>query len=168
MFIDCPQRPDTTPRSEQNLTVRPCAPASQRTVRKKAFGDTARMFVMALAVCTGGWLGIRPHGLKAEAALPAPRSQSVQTRPASCSSGNMSEIPPGYTLVHTMRIGEDCFALLKAQDTYASPALGLSSGEADVYGRDGRVMVRFFALGRPDGKWELFQYRRLPARENLW
>jgi hypothetical protein len=73
-----------------------------------------------------------------------------------------SDVPPDYTLLDIRRIGEDCFALLKADDTEASPALGLSGGVADVFGPDGRLTVRFYAIGRPNGQWELFEYRRLP------
>jgi hypothetical protein len=72
-----------------------------------------------------------------------------------------SEVPLGFTFVDLRRVGEDCFALFMTKDTDDSPTLGPSSGEADEFGPDGRLNLRFFAITRPNGQWELFEYRRL-------
>jgi len=72
-----------------------------------------------------------------------------------------SDVPLGYTLVDIRRIGEDCFALFKADDTDTSPSLGFGGGAADVFGPDGHLTMRFFAIGAPNGQWKLFEYRRL-------
>jgi hypothetical protein len=78
-----------------------------------------------------------------------------------------SEVPAGYSLVDIRRIGGDCFALLKVEDPDASPSLGLDGGVADVFGPDGRLTMRFFAIGRANGRWELFEYRRLPMHNAM-
>ncbi len=74
-----------------------------------------------------------------------------------------SDVPPGYTLVDLARIGGDCFAMLEANAPAASPALGLGSGVADVFGPDGRLTLRFSAIARPNGKSKVVEYRRLPV-----
>jgi hypothetical protein len=139
--------------------------ASQNTLSSSVFGGTARAFILVSAICTGGWLGIRPDGLVERARPAVLHSHTVQTRVPQC-SGNIfaavDDIPPGYTLVDVRRIGEDCFALLKSISVKASRTAGTSGGMADVFGRDGRLMLRFFATGQPNGDWELFEYRRLP------
>jgi len=72
-----------------------------------------------------------------------------------------SDVPLGYTLVDIRQIGENCFALFKANDTDTSPSLGFGGGAADVFGPDGHLTMRFFAIGAPNGQWKLFEYRRL-------
>jgi hypothetical protein len=146
---------------EENALKRQYPPASHRTL----FGGTVRASILASAVCAGVWLGILPHELDGRFSLASRRNQTVQMRPSLCSGIKAagSDVPPGYTLVDIRRIGDDCFALLKADDTDASPALGLGSGVADVFGPDGRLTVRFYAIARPNGQWELFEYRRLPV-----
>jgi hypothetical protein len=72
------------------------------------------------------------------------------------------DITPGYTLVDIRWIGEDCFALIKSRSTNTSRTAGTSGGMADVFGKDERLMLRFLAIGQPNGDWELVEYRRLP------
>lgn len=109
-------------------------------------------------------MGFRSHSLNSRSPSASRPGHTVQMRSAAC-GGNKdvadSEVPLGYTLVDLRRIGEDCFALFKANDTGDSSALGLSSGEVDEFGPDGRLNLRFFAISRPNGQWELFEYRRL-------
>ncbi|MGO9059844.1 MAG: hypothetical protein ACLQU2_21065 [Candidatus Binataceae bacterium] len=139
--------------------------ASQQTLFSSVFGSTVRVFILASAVCTGGWLGIRPYGLVERPGPAVFRSDAVPTRASRCGGNNSAaadDIPPGYTLVDIRRVGEDCFALLRSRSTNASRTAGASGGMADVFGRDGRLMLRFFAIGQPNGDWELFEYRRLP------
>jgi hypothetical protein len=142
-----------------------CIRASQRTLHTKVVVGTVRLLILGSAICTGIWLGIRPLEAKVRPALTLPHSHPVQIKQSPCSGIKVDafQVPPGYALVNITPIGQDCFALLKAQDTEASSAFGLGGGVADVFGRDGRLVVRFFALGRPNGRWELFEYRRLPV-----
>ena len=123
--------------------------------------------IRAWALCDGSWLGIGHRGLGGGLQLSARHDQPVKTRPSLCGGVEVDkgfDVPSGYTLIGVRPIGQDCFALLRAQDTDASPALGLS-GVADVYGQDGRLNERFFAIGQPNGQWKLFEYRRLLARD---
>ncbi|HEY2106998.1 MAG TPA: hypothetical protein VGH29_14470 [Candidatus Binataceae bacterium] len=78
-----------------------------------------------------------------------------------------SYLPPGYRLAGFTRIGEDCFAMLEADEPITSP-LGLGSGVADMFGADGRLTLRFSVIRRPDGHWEEVEYRRLPAAGASW
>jgi hypothetical protein len=136
----------------------------------KSLEGTVRASILASAVGIGVWLGFRPHGLNGRSASASQPNQTVQMRSAACGRNEDvtdSGVPLGYTLVDLRRIGADCFALFKANDTGASPALGLGSGEADEFGPDGRLNLRFFAITRPNGQWQVFEYRRLPARVSL-
>src|SRR5271166_790476 len=113
--------------------------ASQQTLFSSVFAGTTRVFILASAVCTGGWLGIRPHGLIERPRPAVLRSHAVATKASRCSGNNFAagdDIPPGHTLVDTRRIGEDCFALLRSRSTSSSRNAGTSGGMADVFGRD--------------------------------
>jgi hypothetical protein len=152
---------------KQTAIERQCIRAAQRTLLTKVFIGAARVLILGSAVCTGIWLGIRPLEANVRPPLTLPGDHAVQMERSPCSEIKVDafEAPAGYSMVDIRRIGQDCFALLKAEDAEASPALGLSGGVADVFGRDGRLDVRFLALGRPNGRWELFEYRRLPVND---
>ena len=164
MFNDAPKQWTSVPQDfiERKTSL---SRASQQTLSSSVFGGTVRVFILASAVCTGGWLGIRPHGLIERPRPAVLRSHAVPTRASRCSGNNFAaaeDIAPGYTLVDIRRIGEDCFALLRSRSTNTSRTAGTSGGMADVFGRDGRLMLRFLAIGQPNGDWEFFEYRRLP------
>ena len=78
-----------------------------------------------------------------------------------------SEVPPGYIPAGSTLIGGDCFAMFKANDPAAPPDLEPGSGVADVFGPDGRLALRFSTIERPNGHWEMVEYRRLPVSAAL-
>jgi hypothetical protein len=153
---------------EQNAVEKLRSRDLYRTLLSKLLGGTVRLLILASAACIGGWLGIGSHGSNGGLPLTARPSRPVEMRPSACSGIEVtaaSDIPTGYAFVAIRRIGDDCFALLKAEDTDASPAFELNRGAADVFGKDGRLMERFFAVARANGQSEFFEYRRLPVRE---
>ena len=148
-----------TPRTEERMVS-----ATREGIREsRGLGETmCVLLALASAVWLGSWLGIRSHKLNAQ--LPVSAAHEHPSRGNLCSgirSVGAFEFPMGYDLIDVEPIGGHCFALFKgALD--AQPTTGLSNGGADVFGKDGRLLERFFAVGRPNGQWELFEYRRLP------
>ena len=125
-----------------------------------------RVCILATAVCTGAWLGIPGHTVNIRSAPLSSRSRTVHMRRPACTEINAAadfDVPPDYTLIDVKPIGQDCFALLKADGTEVSPVPGPANGFADVFGPDGRLTERLFAIERSDGQWEVFEYRRLPS-----
>jgi hypothetical protein len=85
--------------------------ASQQTLFSSVFGSTVRVFILASAVCTGGWLGIRPHGVVERTRPAVFRSDAVPTTASRCGGNNSAaadKIPPGCALVDITPIGQDC------------------------------------------------------------
>lgn len=155
---------------EESAIDRQPSPASSRSLLTKLLGGSVRALILASAVCAGVWLGIRPHGLNARSPLASRLNETVPKQRSVCSrmkTAANSDIPPGYALVNIRRIGEGCFAFLKADNMRAPPALALGGGVADVFGPNGSLKLRFSAIERPNGQWELLEYRRLPVDDAL-
>jgi hypothetical protein len=153
---------DVNPAGNQN------SDSFHRALVTKLFGMVAPICIMASSVCTGIWLGARIHRPNPASPPVSRHNQSVRMTASVCQGARAaasSEVPLGYSLIDVRRIGSDCFALLRADDSKGSPGLGLSMGTADVFGPDGRLMLRFFAIGRPDGRWDVFQYRRVQVHD---
>jgi hypothetical protein len=143
-----------------------CGRAISRTLLAGVFVGTIYMLAQASAVFTGGWSDAGPRGLALRAPSIAHRSHSPRRRKSVCRGikvARTSDLPPGYTLIYIRRLGKECFMLLKTEDGDASPAPGLGGGMADVFGRDGRLIERFFAIRKPNVSWQILEYRRLPV-----
>jgi len=149
---------------EQNVLDQKSSTASHHIPIIKVFGGAMRACILATAVATGAWLGTRPHTVNLRPTRAPSRSQTVQMTPSVCSGINAAanlDIPPDYSLVDVRPIGEACFALLKAPGLDLSPTPGTAGGSVDVFGPDGRLSERLVAIERSNGRWEIFEYRRL-------
>jgi len=149
---------------EQNALDQNSSLAPHDPLLIKIFGGAMRACILATAVATGAWLGTRPHTVDLRPTRAPSRSQPAQMTRSSCSgidaTGDL-DIPPDYSLIDVRRIGEGCFALLKAAGTDTSPTLGGAGGSLDVFGPDGRLSERLVAVERSNGQWDIFEYQRL-------
>ena len=141
------------------------SPSSLRTLLTKVLEGTVRASILASAVYAGVWLGIRPHGCNRGPAPSSRLANSVQMRQAVRSAINVladSNVAPNSTPPDFRRIGADTSATPERNDPAVSPA-ALGSGVADVFAPDGRLILRFSAIERPNGQWEVVEYHRLPV-----
>lgn len=137
------------------------SPSSLRTLLTKVLEGTVCASILASAVYAGVWLGIRPHGCNRGPAPASRLTNTVQMRQAVRSAINVladSNVAPNSTPPDFRRIGADTSATPERNDPAA-----LGSGVADVFAPDGRLILRFSAIERPNGQWEVVEYHRLPV-----
>jgi hypothetical protein len=124
-----------------------------------------RVFVVALAVCTGIGLGMRAqasNGLREE----LHRSYALRS---SCMVRREEKIrpdftlPTGYSLMGVTRIRGERYAVLAATAPSSAPTYESGGGTAEEFGSDGRLILRYQASERADSQWDIVEYLRLPV-----